>query len=220
MRGRNLGTNFLLLLLGLCYELSFRIPQIEAGAAAFFGPFRPPSIRDELGCSPTLSVLLGREYAKDPFLFDPLNIATDDNFARLREGELKSGRIAMLAVLETVAVPLLHRMTAGYSYLPPKVWDRVTSASPSDAIKVVLTCWILETFVLVQRDPKDLPGDYGLGYFGVRDKGLHESSLIAELEHGRLAMMALVVQLSLERFFDMSWDEQWALLFKRWADQL
>ena len=146
--------------------------------------------------------------------------ATDDNFARLREGELKSGRIAMLAVLETVAVPLLHRMTAGYSYLPPKVWDRVTSASPSDAIKVVLTCWILETFVLVQRDPKDLPGDYGLGYFGVRDKGLHESSLIAELEHGRLAMMALVVQLSLERFFDMSWDEQWALLFKRWADQL
>jgi hypothetical protein len=32
----------------------------------------------------------------------------------------------------------------------------------------------LETQVFIQSDPQDMPGDYGLGYFGRRDKARHE----------------------------------------------
>jgi hypothetical protein len=45
----------------------------------------------ELGCSPTLVQVFGRETA----YVDPLGIATDTNSDRLREAELKHGRFAM-----------------------------------------------------------------------------------------------------------------------------
>jgi hypothetical protein len=55
----------------------------------------PVQLSEELGCSPTLAQVFGKETV----YFDPLGIATDTNFARLREAELKHGRVAMAAVL-------------------------------------------------------------------------------------------------------------------------
>lgn len=186
------------------------------------GAFRPPSIRDELGCSPTLSVLLGRpDWRTDSFFFDPLGIGNDDNFPRLREAELKSGRVCMVAIVETMTVPLLrHLRGPSDSDLPRKVWDRLTSTTVADAIKVLLVCFVLETFVFVPKSPKDLPGDYGTGWFGSRDKGRHETLLMAELENGRLAMLALVAQLGLERLLDRSWDQFWLEGIRNWVDRL
>jgi Chlorophyll A-B binding protein len=188
----------------------------------FCGAFRPPSIRDELGCSPTLSVLLGKpDWRADPFFFDPLGIGNDDNFPRLREAELKSGRVCMAAIVETMTVPLLrHLRGPSDSDLPRKVWDRLTSTTVADAAKVLLVCFVLETFVFVPKSPKDLPGDYGTGWFGDRDKGRHETLLIAELENGRLAMLALVAQLGLERLLDRSWDQFWLEGIRNWVDRL
>jgi hypothetical protein len=57
-----------------------------------------------------------------------------------------------------------------------------------------------------------MPGDYGLGWFGARDKGRHERELICELEHGRLAQLAFVVQLILEQRSGLPWEQQWAQL--------
>jgi hypothetical protein len=69
-----------------------------------------PSVAQELGCSPTLSVLMGRDVQSDPlFYFDPLGLATVDNFPRLREAELKAGRVCMAALLQTMAIPFLHK---------------------------------------------------------------------------------------------------------------
>jgi hypothetical protein len=167
------------------------------------------------------------------FFFDPLRIANDDNFPRLRESELKCGRICMLAVAETVLVPLLRRTTTttssttssillldhnGSLLQHAKVCDRLAHLTFADALKVLGACGILETVVLVQRSPRDLPGDYGTGWFGLRDPGRHETLLVSELEHGRLAMLALVAQIGLERWLDRAWDEYWIDAVKEWLD--
>jgi hypothetical protein len=156
----------------------------------------PVSLQEELGSSPTLSFLLQRE---EEVFFDPLGLATDDNFSRYREAELKHGRVAMLAVvgslipysmqhfnkdhlvsdLQQGKVPSLYHLFHDYEW------------TISGVIRFVVLCGFLETLVLVQISPQDMPGDYGLGYWGVRDKGKHERSLVCELENGRLAMIVM-----------------------------
>lgn len=121
-------------------------------------------------------------------------------------------------------VPLLRHLRGpsddGLFHLPSKAWDRLTDASFGDAVKVLSVCFVLETFVFVPKSPKDLPGDYGTGWFGYRDKGQHETLLIAELENGRLAMLALVAQLGLEQLLDRSWDQYWLEAIRNWVDRL
>lgn len=177
--------------------------------------FRTPALSDELGCSPTLSSIL----RTDSFFFDPLELATDENFGRMREAELKHGRVAMLAVSHTVAIPLLKLTTDWVPKTAPEgVITPLRSISLGDWIKFVFLCGFLELFVFVQRKKKDMPGDYGYGYFGVRDKGQNERRLVVELENGRLAMIAVVGQIAGELASGgKAWDEQWFAILRDWA---
>jgi hypothetical protein len=51
----------------------------------------------------------------------------------------------------------------------------IHALTPTNAAEVVVVCGIMETQVFVQRDPQDMPGDYGVRvYFGTRDKARHE----------------------------------------------
>lgn len=177
--------------------------------------FRPPKVSQELGCSPTLSLVFGT--SQKPFFFDPLSLANDVNFPRLREAELKHGRVCMLAVAVTVFVPFLKGPILPKTY-PTGILHCLSSFTWTDYGRILATCAILETFVFVPRDPKAMPGDYGTGYFGIRDKGWNESSLVSELENGRLAMIAFVSQLVAEIITaGKSWDEQWLGFFKAWV---
>lgn len=97
----------------------------------------------------------------------------------------------MLAVTTTIAVPFLQGSILPESY-PSGIMHFVDGLTRTDVARIVVSCGILET-VLVS-DPKDMPGDYGTGYFSIRDKGLNEDSLVSELENGRLAMLAFVSQ--------------------------
>jgi hypothetical protein len=162
--------------------------------------YRPPLlVSEELGCSPTLSVLFTKQ--SDGYFFDPLKLANDVNFSRFREAELKHGRIAMLATIATSIPPLIHDYVDWIPKdYPSGILKALKQLPTTELVKVVVTCGILETVVFVQRNPTDMPGDYGVGYFGLRDKGLHEAPLISELEHGRLAMLAFVGQVALEYF--------------------
>lgn len=178
--------------------------------------FKLPKVSDELGCSPTLSVLFGRDYEKDPFFFDPLGIATDTNFSRLREGELKSSRITMLVVAQSMAVPLLKRSTDWVPKNAPEgILANLQAMTLRDFVNLFVTCGILETVIFVQRDKKAMPGDYGTGYFGKIDKGSNERSLIVELENGRLSMLAFVVQVILEYATGKPWVQQWSDLLSK-----
>ena len=177
--------------------------------------FRPPKVSDELGCSPTLSLLFGT--SKKPFFFDPLELADDVNFPRLREAEIKHGRCCMLGVTATMIVPFLKGSMLPKTY-PSGILHCVDELTSTDFLRVIVTCGFLETFIFVPRDPKAMPGDYGTGYFGIRDKGWNEDSLLSEIENGRLAMIAFVSQLFAEFVTGgKSWDEQWLEFFKAWV---
>jgi hypothetical protein len=159
----------------------------------------PLSVQEELGCSPTLSILFGgeRQNGEDNqhFFFDPLSLATDDNFARMREAELKHGRIAMAGVVCALVETGTREPDFGSFLLAgktPPVLELVQDCTLETTIKLLLVCGILEILILVQPTHQDMPGDYGLGYFGLRDKGKNERSLVSELENGRLAMLVML----------------------------
>jgi len=115
---------------------------------------RIPPLEQELGSSPTISRILGKEN----YYFDPLELASDENFARFRESELKHGRVAMLATIGMLAPSIV----LGDSSLT--AWNVVKSLTLAQYIQVISTCAFLEAFVFVQQDPKDMPGDYATGY--------------------------------------------------------
>lgn len=187
---------------------------LASSASAAITAFRPPPLSEELGCSPTLSKLLGRP---DGFFFDPLNLATDENFARFREAELKHGRICMAAFVGLTLPPMGEVMmsmtipsaaTTGDTsrgdlnhVFSASIIENWTSLSPLQFLNIVVTCGFLEAFIFFQRDPLDMPGDYGTGYFGVRDKGMNERALFCELENGRLAMIAFAGKLAAEAVY-------------------
>ena len=57
-----------------------------------------------------------------------------------------------------------------------------------------------------------MPADYGVGYFGLVDKARHENELEAEIEIGRLAMIAFVIQVVEELVTGKSVAEFWSSL--------
>lgn len=173
-----------------------------------------PSIAEEIGCSPALNYEL----------FDPLNLASDDTFPRYREMELKHGRVAMLATVG-MGVPDLFPSIVPRELMLSRLYNmqfgdipcglKALSVLPWEGwLQIVAAIGVIELFVLRQRDSRDMPGDYGLGYFGLRDKGRHERSLLAELENGRLAMVAFVVQVVLELVTGKTIGNQWRDAFQ------
>jgi len=80
-------------------------------------------------------------------------------------------------------------------------------------VQILMFVAVLEMFLFVQRDDRDMPGDYGTGYFGLRDKGRHERSLSSELENGRLAMLAFAGQVVAELVTGETVGEQIQSLF-------
>lgn len=183
-------------------------------------PLAPLS--EELGCSPTLSFLSDPErYRQEgPFYyFDPLQLAGEDSFARYREAELKHGRVAMLAMTEVIAVPLVKRLGGLPRDFCEGIAGRSAPFSVMDYVKVLAVCGALEIFVFVQRNPRDMPGDYGVGFFGIRDKTANEKLLWVELENGRLAMMG-ITGFIISDFITHGkpWLEQWLGFMERWVD--
>lgn len=136
-----------------------------ATAFALFPP--EPTPAQELGCSPTLTVLLRGRSGPRPrdrrrggaspaeFFFDPLGLATVQNFARYREAELKAGRVAMLALLQTMAIPLAKAAAPAVSGLPLEQISRMNggilanTVTSQDLAKVIGTCFVLESVLTI-----------------------------------------------------------------------
>ncbi len=189
-----------LLLLSLhCFS---SIPKTNGLSILNPNKIKPPiPISSELGTSPTFNYQL----------FDPLNLCNEDNFASYREAELKHGRIAMLAILGNTLPDIFHSKiippcnvylspshNLHFCDVPYSGWKALLTIPVMGWVQIVALIGFLETQVFIQRDEKDLPGDYGLGYFGLRDKRRHWRSLKSELENGRLAMVGFTIQIIYE----------------------
>ena len=124
----------------------------------------PISIQEEMGTSPTFQY----KY------FDPFNFASEDNFAILRESELKHGRIAMLAVIGQIAPDLVWKSASMVDVDPIYLskshelyFQNVESGLGALSI-VPLFGWLqiitfigyLENRVFVQTVKNAMPGDY------------------------------------------------------------
>jgi hypothetical protein len=154
------------ILLILLLLINTKTSQVVVNGLSILNPnkIKPPiPLSQELGISPSLNYKF----------FDPLNLANEYNFALYREAELKHGRIAMVAVLGNTIPDFLPYLNPG-GELQPSTGIKTVSDVPSTVwIQIVLLIGFLETQVFIQRGVKDLPGDYGLGYFGVRDNSRH-----------------------------------------------
>ena len=156
--------------------------------------------------------------------FDPFGLANENNFATYREAELKHGRVAMIATIGMFIPDILQdnnilQNIQKQMYLSPS-YDLKFIDIPYGLKAIQVVPWIgwlqliialgiLETTVFIQRNPNDMPGDYQVGYFGLIDKGRHEKLLHAELENGRVAMVAFAAQVLFELFTDVTVGEGW-----------
>lgn len=147
--------------------------------------------------------LLDRTMAGDVG-FDPFNFAGDDaeKLYTMREAEVKHGRIAMLAAIgwplsELLSGPIAHifrlpdvlgkgdtvpsLLNGGLETISPVYWATVLAAAGG------LEAWCMS------KDAAPLAGDYGFDPFGFypEDVAGQEKMQLAEIKHGRLAMMAV-----------------------------
>ena len=175
----------------------------------------PPPIREEMGISRL--PIFNNEF------FDPLGLADDDNFAIYREAELKHGRVAMLATLgmmlpdffrnELVPEDLYLSKSLELKFLDVPCGLQALGVVPREGwLQILLAVGFVDTFVLVQRDADAMPADYGVGYFGLVDKARHENELEAEIEIGRLAMVAFAIQVVEELLTGQTVAEFWSSL--------
>ena len=165
----------------LCLLLLVQKIDIVIGALSRFPRLpwskfiRPPiSLENEMGTSPALNY----QY------FDPLQLANEDNFAFYRECELKHGRIAMMATIGMLvqsdatilhqSLPLPHAVIINLDDTASSGIQSIPLVTKPVWISMLLFIGLLETQIFIQRDEKDMPGDYGTGYFGLRDKSRHE----------------------------------------------
>jgi hypothetical protein len=158
-----------------------------------------PDLSSELGACPPLGFWDPLDLSK----FDDPVIATTQ-FKRRRVIELQHGRVSMLACIGYI-VPEYFKWP-GYCApsLELKFEDIPNGLEAVDKIpgigwvQILTFVGLIEVFNL-QSEPKEYPGDYELfGAFGIPgggsidDKEKKEKSLLAEINNGRLAMMAII----------------------------
>merc|ERR1711971_956331 len=118
--------------------------------------------------------------------------------------ELQHGRVSMLACIGYI-VPEYFKWPG---YLSPSMelkfedipngFEAVDKIPGIGWVQILAFVGLIEVFNL-QSEPKEHPGDYELfGAFGIpgggsiKDKAKKEKSLLAEINNGRLAMMAII----------------------------
>ncbi|CAJ1407150.1 unnamed protein product [Effrenium voratum] len=175
-----------------------------------------PDFSGELGVTPPLG------------FFDPLGLSKFDDpevatqqFKRRRVIEIQHGRVAMLACLGYI-VPEYVRFPG---YCSPS--ENVAFADIPNGLKaapmVPLVGWaqivgfvgVIEILNLQKIQTDDILGDYGYGAFGIpfgkkiEDKEKKMKSLNAEINNGRLAMMAIIGMFFQDGLTGSAWGD-WA----------
>jgi len=123
--------------------------------------------------------------------FDPLYLSNYIDLKYAREGELKNGRIAMLAVLGFIVPSFVHlpgpyfsetRPLAAIGKVPLEGWAQIIT---------VISLIELATFRSHYMEDRE-PGAFGFDPLGMGKPGAIEKFKLNELKNARLAMIAIM----------------------------
>jgi len=150
----------------------------------------------------------GAEVTIKNIAWDPLNLATKENLAQYQEAELKHGRLAMLAALGWPAAeiiePAVAKLTGAVDELA-ETGGRVPSLLNGGFEQAQIPFFLLGTFAVAglsdyygtanQKALKLEPGNIGFDPLNLfpTDKATQEKYKLAEIKHGRVAMVAIVL---------------------------
>ena len=139
--------------------------------------------------------------------FDPFNLSGDSEqtLYTMREAEIKHSRLAMLAAIGWPLSELYDKPLAHMLHLPALLGhgDKVPSLlnggletiSPLYWISIVVIAGVIETFASNQQKGQGMgiPGNLGFDPLRLypKDKDDQQRMQLAEIKHGRLAMMAI-----------------------------
>lgn len=143
-----------------------------------------------------------------PIPFDPLNLASEENLAKYREAEIKHGRLAMLAALGWPAAeefePLIAKFTGAADELAETA-GRAPSLLNGGLEEAQIPFFLLGAFSIagwadykgtaIQKEMKYEPGNVGFDPLSLfpTDAPTQEKYKLAELKHGRIAMVAITL---------------------------
>ena len=155
--------------------------------------------------------------------FDPLGMSKDgdkETFRRRRQAEIKNGRVAMIACMGYI-VPEYFRWPG---YLSPSA-DLKFADIPNGIqalYKMPAEAWaqiaVFIAFIELfpgRQEPERMPGDLvafgrlGLPFPGKADPEANRRSLEAELNNGRLAMVAITGMVAQNAFFGTTASSMW-----------
>ncbi|CAE7399259.1 FCPE [Symbiodinium natans] len=156
--------------------------------------------------------------------FDPLGMAKDDDsddFRRRRMAEVKNGRVAMLACMGYIApeyfrLPGLCSPSKGLAFADIPNGIQALYKMPAEGwAQIAIFIGFLELFPMRQekdRMPGDFPGFSKLGFVGgsaPADPSANQRSLEAEINNGRLAMVAITGMVAQNAFFGTTGPAMW-----------
>jgi hypothetical protein len=122
--------------------------------------------------------------------FDPLGLTNDidqETFDRYRTAELKHGRVSMLAVIGYI-VPEITR--AHYEFIPGGVSTDTIPNGVAAINAIPALGWLQMVFFIGAVDFYGYLGNFEFGMPDLGDK--EEERKTQELQHGRLAMLAIL----------------------------
>mmetsp|Transcript_29310 Transcript_29310/g.90679 ORF Transcript_29310/g.90679 Transcript_29310/m.90679 type:complete len:209 (-) Transcript_29310:44-670(-) len=133
--------------------------------------------------------------------FDPMGFAEIMDIKWMREAEIKHGRVSMLAIIGYTypEMPWFQQAFPGDAYSHANPIKAALSVPSAAWAQVVLFVGVMEwslnkgnvTMMSMFEDKARLPGDFGWDPMGLMTPANEERMKMRELQHGRLAMIAI-----------------------------
>merc|ERR1712224_278660 len=172
----------------------------------------------------------GADLSIDDIAWDPLNLATEDNLAEYREAELKHGRLAMLATAGYLASEAWEPIFAKILGVKDELIETAGRAPSllNGGLEENQIPWFLLTVgigasfaeVFSKQIKQANPGMYEAGNMGFAPLGLYPADKVeqdryklAELKHGRVAMIAIALIVLEEAISGTSFLKESPVLF-------
>eukprot|EP00900_Chrysochromulina_parva_P007410 jgi/Chrpa1/16670/Chrysochromulina_OHIO_Genome00022077-RA len=124
--------------------------------------------------------------------FDPMGLSSPSNIKWMREAELEHGRLCMLAWTGYVSVDLGLKFP-GAKYAGLTSFTAHETTAKYELFLLLLFVGTFETIKFSQiygENPSRKPGDFGFDPLKLLTPATEEKYKLAELTHGRLAMLA------------------------------